>query len=335
MVLASDLYGSSSKTKLLLLPNTSSSLNPISVPIQKDFIITNYDTFSRTGNFTLSNFVTYTDNFTIGSGQQMTVPADSLRIIYATNTVTIGGNGITAGTTSVAAGTDATVPAHWQFIQGYASTGGASVTNANGIAGTGFGAGGSGGQQGGGGTSGSGGATFIKGGNGGGSNAAGGGGGAASGSGSSATAGVASGNSKFVTLIIIANTITITAAIDFAAGAGVNGTSNGSFGAGGSGGGCGGNLLLFANTITHSGGTINVSGGNGGNGGAGTSASGGAGGGGHTGLLYMQGTTLSLSGGTRTATAGTGGTTSAGTSTGGAGTAGYAQTIRTITGNPF
>ena len=44
----------------------------------------------------------------------------------------------------------------------------------------------------------------------------------------------------------------------------------------------------------------------------------------------MQGTTLSLSGGTRTATAGTGGTGPSGN-----GVAGYAQTIRTITGNPF
>lgn len=334
MVLASALYGSSAKSKVLLLPNTSSSANPISIPIQKDFVISNYDTFSRTGNFTLTNFVTYTDNFTIGSGQQMTIPADSLRVIYATNTVTIGGNGITAGTTSVAAGTDATVPFHWQFIQGYASTGGISVTNSNGVAGTGFGAGGSG-AQGGGGNSGAGGASFIKGGNGSGSNAAGGGGGAASGSGSSATAGVTSGNSKFVTLIIVTNAITITANIDFAGGVGTSGTTNGSFGAGGGGGGCGGNLLLFANTITHSGGTINVSGGNGGAGGTGTTASGGGGGGGHTGLLYMQANTLNLSGGTRTATAGTGGTVSAGTYTGGAGSAGYAQTIQTITGNPF
>jgi hypothetical protein len=320
MVLASALYSSGGGGKSILIPNGVPTTAPVTIPIQ---LIKADNNFSSSGNFNLEDVFTYCNNFTINTSHQMTVTGGALRVIYAAGTVTIGGNGIVAAASGLTN--------HWPFIQGFTSTGGSS-----GNAGTGAGAGGGGSGT-------TGGATYTVGGSGSSGVTGGGGGGASAnggqgiGSGGSGGQGGVAGTSKFVTLIIVANTITITAGIDFAGGAGAVGTASSNSGGGGGGGGCGGNLLLFANTITHSGGTINVSGGNGGNGGNGTGTSNGGagGGGGHTGLLFMQGTTLSLSGGTRTATAGTGGTAGTGTGASGAGSAGYAQTIRTITGNPF
>ena len=332
MVLGSTLYGGGGG-KNILIPNGSPTLSPTNIPL--NLIDSNSD-FTSSGDFTLDTVFNYYNDFTIAAGHQMTIPANSLRIIYASGTITIGGNGITAGTTS-AGGSSAVLPGHWPFIQDFSSTGGVGTGTDGGDA-TGFGAGGGGGYSG-----------SPAGANGGdsyivgvaeASGSAGGGGAGAGGASNGTDAGGAAGASKLITLIIVANEIIITGNISLAGGAGGIGTrSAGSDGPGGGGGGLGGNLLCFSNNLTHSSGIVSVSGGAGGGSTTGDpGGGGGGGGGGHSGVFYWQSGVVTLSGGTRAAAAGAAGSGSSGAGgedNGGDGSAGYSQTVKIVTGNPF
>ena len=139
MVLASALYSSGGGGKAILIPNGVPTTAPVTIPIQ---LIKSDSNLSSSGNFTLEDLFTYCNNFTINTSHQMTVPADALRVIYAGGTVTIGGNGVTATTTAGGTGGPTSTngnnapsrPGHWQFVQNFASSGGATGTNS----GTGF-----------------------------------------------------------------------------------------------------------------------------------------------------------------------------------------------------
>jgi hypothetical protein len=216
-------------------------------------------------------------------------------------------------------------------------TGGSSIS-ATGATGSGGGGGGGGAWRTSGGTAGVNSATNGNGGRGGHANGAGGGGGGAAGSQGSA------GSNSASALIIIADTIVVSADILNNGGAGSDGSggSNGGNGSGtsrggggGGGGGAGGKggkgalTALVCQSFTQTAGTISCSGGAGGNGGGGgdggdagpggnvNEAGGGGGGagsggpggiGGDAGCLYIQAETFTLTSGTRVAAVGAAGT---------------------------
>ena len=266
----------------------------VSIPLALPDIANAARDFTTTGNLTYgyshtNQFyapVVYEQvfkNFTVDSGHQITIPPETVAIIRASETITIGGNGIT-GTTNSNAGCFLAYPYDHADRQ--------ITSNSNGLNKSGGGSGsvgiGGGQPQ----------KTHSQ------------------GNGESGLAGGFSTTSNSTTmrsaLVLIADTITINGNIT------LNG-SNGLTGAistGGDGGGHGGYVYLIANTINYSGGTINVSGGNGGAGGSGNT---GGGGGGHCGILYTHARTYSGSSTTITASAGTGG---AGQGTGGNGSDG-------------
>lgn len=240
-------------------------------------------------------------NFTIDTGHQITIPLETIAIIRASETITIGGNGI-VGTTVGLSGCFLAYPYDHADHTYY---GGGSATNKSGGGATSGSVGGGQPQR-----------TTINGVN---------PGGDAGGFGGSAA-------SLRSALVLIADTITINGNITFN---GVDGGAGGST-SGGNGGGHGGYVYLIANTINYSGGTINVSGGDGSNGGA--SAETGGGGGGHCGILYTHAKTYSGSSTTITASAGTAGTGNMGGGDGSEG--GYPYPTMTtgeykIEGSPF
>ena len=240
-------------------------------------------------------------NFTIDTGHQITIPLETVAIIRASETITVGGNGI-VGTSTRPAGCFLAYP----YDHAGSTLPAGNPTNKAG---------------GGGGSSGSGGGQPQKTT----SNVGSSNGGAAGGFGFG-------GASLRSALALIADTITVNGNITF------NGNNASAPGAssGGYGGGHGGYVYLIANTINYNGGTINVSGGNGTNGG--TSDNTGGGGGGHCGIVYTHAKTYSGSSTTITATVGTAG---AGNGTGGDGSdGGYPYpTMSTgeykIEGSPF
>jgi hypothetical protein len=207
-------------------------------------------------------------NFTIDTGHQITIREETIAIIRASETITIGGNGVTAVGQSNSG-------CFLAYPYDHATTAG-NNSNATNKAG------------GGGGSSGNGGGQPQRATN-------------TSGSSNGGQGGGKSGTNIRSALVLIADTITINGNITFNGG---DAPTPGSTSAG-KGGGHGGYVYLIANTINYNGGTINVSGGNGTNGGAADNT--GGGGGGHCGIVYTHAKTYSGSSTTITATVGTAG----------------------------
>lgn len=355
MAKLSDLIGTSSGGgKILSLPTKDSFF--VQIPLHLPVNTNSSTDFSSTGNFTQALGITTYRNFTINASHQMTVEGPT--IIYCSGTCTIGGNGIVGVTTNATSDIleerENTVSFVWDggvdFGRPVRGLGGAP--GANGTTG-GIGTGGGGGGA----------DVTISGGDGGnrrasgtstgsGSSTGGGGGGARSSAGgtTSGTGGgtsAAAGSTNAGRLIIIADTIAVSADVNFN---GTDGTNSTNDGAGGPGGGSAGYVMFFANTFTHTAGNITCNGGNGGNGanadtaGGSTIRGGGGGGaGGDAGLLVVHAETQTLTGGTRTATVGTGGTGGTGISGGGDGGAGanggvpfsYGSGVQLLQGSPF
>lgn len=252
-------------------------------------------------------------NFTINAGHQMSLNPNTLNIIRAAETITIGGNGvISSNPSSPYADTNfGGVLLDYPYDHSSDSPAGSAAV----------------GKSGGGPTA---------------TNAAGGqpqldtnnpsSRDPAVGAPAGFTANAAGGNAGATcrtALILIAKNIVINGNIT------LNGSNATASTNGGHGGGHGGYLDLVAKSITYTGGTMNVSGGNGANG---SGANSGGGGGGHCGLIRALAATFSGSGTILSASPGTGGTKT-GTAFNGAdggypypqfGT-GYLQ----YTGNPF
>lgn len=359
MVLLSSLGKSSGNS--FLIP-TQGSPGFTQVPV---YLPENQTTdFSTSGNVTLKPGVHYFRNFTINASHQVTITGPTY--IYCSGTFTVAGNGITTTTGTLHTGTTAapiinvggwayksdTLTSSTGFAYGTGSPGTGGGVGVAGNNATGQGAGGGGG-----------GAASTNSGTTGGSapetglsaainnpaSTGGGGGGGAFGTGGNASgngASTAAGTSNLGLLFVCANMVSITSDITFTGGAGSDGpaVASNTGAPGGGGGGRGGQIYLFANSITHSAGTVDASGGAGGDGGAapGSGGGGGGAGGGPSGFVYWQAAGITLSGGTRTAVggaAGTGGTSVSG-GAGGDGSAGgtplnYASAFLTVTGNPF
>ena len=239
--------------------------------------------FTTTGNFTYGylpdngSFSGYKPrlyeqlfrNFTIDTGHQVTIPNETIAIIRASETITIGGNGIVGSST-----TNSGCFLAYPYDHAYHTSGAAIGKGGGGASGAGNSGGGQP-QK----TSANTGAT----------------------GGDAGGFGPGGGTTLRSALVLIANTITVNGNITFN---GTNGSTPGST-SGGIGGGHGGYVYLIANTINYNGGAIDVSGGNGTNGGTGTNT--GGGGGGHCAILYTHAKTYLGSSTTITANVGTGG----------------------------
>jgi hypothetical protein len=315
MASAGDLFGGGGK--FLILPpvqgvphlsyGTSTDLltewNDRLIPLALPKITNSARDFSSTGNFSFGSatrgrikvYEMDVRNFTINAGHQMTVRPNTINVIRAADTITIGGNGITSANDAGAifAATNAG-GVFFGYPYNHAQGTNAGVTptqNSNGgptAANPSFGE-----PQMDGNPPSSGGADV-----------------GACGGYTTNAAGGAAGDTIRSAVILIAKNIVINGNIT------LNGTAATVSANGGHGGGHGGYLYCIANSITYTGGTINVSGGAGANGGGGNS---GSGGGGHCGLFLAAAKTFTGSGTTITANVGAAG---AKTGTGINGTAG-------------
>jgi hypothetical protein len=259
--------------------------------------------FSSTGNFSFGSatrgrikvYEMDVRNFTINAAHQMTVRPNTINVIRAAETITIGGNGITSANDAGAASSDTNIGGVFLgYPYNHAQRTNAGVTptqNSNGGPTAASAASGEAQMDS---NSPSGGAADA---------------GACGGYTTNAAGGLA-GNTIRSAVILIAKNIVINGNIT------LNGTAATVSANGGHGGGHGGYLYCIANSITYTGGTINVSGGAGANGGGGNS---GSGGGGHCGLFLAAAKTFTGSGTTITANVGAAG---AKTGTGINGTAG-------------
>lgn len=261
------------------------------IPLQLPKISNAARDFSSTGNFSFGSaprsriklYEVAVRNFTINTSHQMTVRPNTINVIRAADTITIGGNGIVSANDAGAIYADTNVGGVFLgYPYNHAQRTNAGVTptqNSNGgpTAATAS----SGEPQMDSNSPSSGGADA-----------------GAPGGYTANAAGGTRGDTIRSAVILIAKNIVINGNIT------LNGTNATVSANGGHGGGHGGYLYCIANNITYTGGTINVSGGNGANGGG---ANSGSGGGGHCGLFIAHAKAFSGSGTTITANAGTAG----------------------------
>lgn len=259
--------------------------------------------FSSTGNFSFGSaprgkiklYEMDVRNFTINASHQMTVRPSTINVIRAAETITIGGNGITSANDTGASYSDTNAGGVFLgYPYNHAQRTNAGVTPTRNSNGGPTAATASSGEP-----------QMDSNDPSGGTADAGAPGGYFSGA-----AGGTCGSTIRSAVILIAKNIVINGNIT------LNGTAATVSANGGHGGGHGGYLYCIANSITYSGGTINVSGGAGADGGG---ANSGSGGGGHCGLFLAAAKTFTGSGTTITANVGAAG---AKTGTGINGTAG-------------
>ena len=332
MASAGDLFGGGSKQ--LILPRVSSGGNnsspaqvsvllpdSIKIPLYLPNITNAAMDFSSSASISLgfrgdaNNTSPYKGvvcehlfrNFTINTSHQITLPNETITVIRATNTITIGGNGM-AGVGSVSQMTS--------FLEYPYNHGAATLGAVGGIGAGGSGSAAAGAPQ-----------PQRDGGTGFPANVANGGGAAAGFS----LAGLQGTNMR-TALVLVAKNIIINGNITLNGGNATVGAADE-----GHGGGHGGYCYLVAENITYTSGTINVSGGNGSAAG-GSSGNCSGGGGGYCGLIFAHAKAFSGSGTTITANVGTGGAGNGSGFAGGAGgfplpahNTGYLR----LEGNPF
>ena len=288
-------YGSSTD----LLTEWNNKLIPLTLPKTSNAA----RDFSSTGNFSFGSatrdriklYEMSVRNFTINASHQMTVRPNTINVIRASETITIGGNGITSANDAGAVYSDTNVGGVFLgYPYNHAQRTNAGVTPTQNSNGGPTAASASSGEP----------QMDSNPPSGGGADAG------ACGGYTANAAGGARGNTIRSAVILIAKNIIINGNIT------LNGTAATVSANGGHGGGHGGYLYCIANSITYTGGTINVSGGAGANGGG---ANSGSGGGGHCGLFLAAAKTFTGSGTTITANVGAAG---AKTGTGINGTAG-------------